>query len=132
MKHIMLAAALFAASLTSAFAGERPTKAENTAAMQTGRKMLAAKTTDLEKSVASHNTQAAESAAMDVLVLMRRGVGQTRTSSDFESSSTQQKAIIAHMLDMEHMVHDFTELTRDMSANGTKLVDQAHVFMKAY
>jgi hypothetical protein len=130
MKKFMLAAALIAATFSAAIAGNNK-KAENDAAMKAGHKALVSKTSELETSVNRHNSQAAEAAAMDILALMRQGVAQTRRDAD-QMTGAQQKARMDHMLQMENMVHDYIELSKDVNSNGTKLVQQAKTFLTAY
>jgi hypothetical protein len=130
MKKIMLAAALIAATFSAALA-ERPTKAANDAAMKAGHQAIVTKTSDLESSLKRHDSQAAEAATMDILALMRKGVAQTRYDADMLSGA-QHDARYKHMLDMENMVHDFIEYSKDVNANGTKLVQQAKTFLTAY
>jgi hypothetical protein len=62
---------------------------------------------------------------------MRQGVAQTRHDAD-QMTGAQQKARMDHMLQMENMVHDYIELSKDVNSNGTKLVQQAKTFLTAY
>lgn len=130
MKKIMLAAALIAATFSAAIAGDNK-KAENDAAMKAGHKALVSKTSELETSLNRHNSQASETAAMDILALMRQGVAQTRRDAD-QMTGAPQKARMDHMLQMENMVHDYIQLAKDVDANGPKLVQQAKTFLTAY
>lgn len=130
MKKIMLAAALIAATFSAALA-ERPTKAANDAAMKAGHQAIVSKTSELEATLKRHDNQAAEAAAMDILALMRKGVAQTRYDAE-TLTGTQRESRMKHMLDMEGMVHDYIEYSKDVNSNGPKLVQQAKTFLTAY
>ncbi len=133
MKHLILAAALVAATFSAAFAGDQPTKEEIHAKMKTGRKALVAKTSELEASLKRNDMDAAEGVTMDILALMRQGVGQTRTDADLmKRDSPEQHAQMHHMESMEGLVHDYMQLTSDVKANGQKIADIAHAFQKTY
>ena len=131
MKQIILAVTLIAAIFTSALAGERPTKAENAAAMKTGRTLLTAKTSELETTVNNHNIQAAQNAATEVLALMRKGMAQTNVEINFQTGD-QQKAGFAHYNDLEKVVYEYTLLSKNVAANGKQLVEHAQAFIKKY
>lgn len=127
----MLAAALIAATFSSAFAGGRHTKAEIDAAMKAGRKALISKTAELEADVKRHDKAAAEAAAMDVLALMRQGVANTRHDADIMSGAPAE-AQMKHMLSMENIVFDYMKLAKDVANNGPQLVTTAKSFIATY
>lgn len=131
MKHLFLAVALLTVTFATALAGGRPTKAENDAAMKAGRTQIANKTMDLEKSVLSHNVVAAQAAVREVQALMAKGMQQMSHEINMETGD-QQKASFAHYNQAEKAVHEFTVLSKDVSANGKQLVEKAHAFIKLY
>ena len=131
MKHLILAVVMIAATITSAFADNRPTKADNEAAMKVGRTQLAAKTVELNNSINSHNTALAQSTAANVLDLMRKGMAQTYVKLNLESRD-QQKEINKHYLEMERLTHEYQILSQNVPANGAKLVSHAQSFLKEY
>ena len=131
MKHIILVAALIALTFSTAFAGERPTKAENDAAIKASRTLLTTKISDLEKNVADHNTQAAQAAATEVQTLMRKGMGLTSIEMNLETRE-EQKATNVRYLNMEQAAHQYTLLSGDVAANGKQLVEYARAFIKQY
>ncbi len=136
MKHFILTAALVAATFTAAFAtGDPVTKAENEANMKAGRKVLVAKTTELEADLKQGKFSAAEAVSMDLLAIIRHGVSQTRTDANFlmkDGKHPEAKAQMQHMGDMEGLVHDYMGLTNDVKTNGPKLLDVLHKFASTY
>ena len=130
MKHLFLAAALVAATFCTAIAGERPSKAENEAAMKAGRKVLAVKVSELEKDINSHNAKASGT-ALDVLKLMQNGLYQSSVAISYQAAP-QQKTANQSYNKMEMVVYEYKNLTKDVSGNGKQLVDHAHTFLKQY
>ena len=131
MKKIMLSAAAILATFYSAVAGDVPSKVENDAAMKAGHKALVSKTAELASDLKRHDNQAAEIAASDIRALMVKGVAQTRRDASFVTGA-QSEARMKHMLDMETTVHDYMQVSKDVSTNGPKLVEQAQVFLTQY
>src|SRR5687767_12456214 len=107
MKHLLLIAALSFAAFSSAFAENRVTKAENDAAMKAGRKELAARLSIFEKNVISRNNKAIESSAVEVLELMRKGMGQVGNAVNLEKGKSQEMAAKQYN-NIEKVVHDYT------------------------
>lgn len=130
MKRLFFITALITATFISAMAA-RPTKAENDAAMQVGRKALASKIIELENSVKSHNSANLNTVSSQVLDLMRRGMSQTSVEINFESGE-QQKASFKHYNEIEKTLHEYTLLMKEPSANGQQLINHAQAFLKAY
>jgi hypothetical protein len=128
MKHLILAIAFIAATFTSAFA-DRLT--DNAAAIEAGNTLLAAKITALQSNLNSHNAQAAQTAATDILDLMRKGMVLTNDRMNLESKD-QQKAINKHYLEMERLAHEYQGLSTNVAANGPQLVRHAQNFLKEY
>ncbi len=131
MKHLILAAAFLTATFIPAFAGERPTKAENDAAMRNGRTELSAKVVELENNIKNHNAQQTQAVAAEVLVLMQKGMAQTRIEVDLEKGA-QQKAANARFLKLEEATHQYRQLSGNVAVNGKQLVEYAQSFVKQY
>jgi hypothetical protein len=132
MKKFMLVAALIAATFTAAFAQRPEQKSVNDANRTAGHKALVAKTAELEANIKSHNHDAAQAAAMDCLALMKKGVQQTRFDAEYMPHGKEQDARMDHMLQMEHMIHNFIEYTKDIHGSGDKLVAEAKTYLAAY
>ncbi len=135
MKHLILAAALIAATCTAAFAGDTTPKADNDAAMKAGRKALVVKTTEFENDLKTGKYAAAEAASMDLLAIIRHGVGQTRTDANIlmrEGNHPAAQAQMKHMESMEALVHDYMTYSNDVKTNGTKMLDVLHKFSSTY
>jgi hypothetical protein len=130
MKQLVIAAALVALSFITASA-QRATKAENDAAMKAGRQTFTAKTATFETDIRNHNYQAAETLAGEMLTLMRKGMSQIQIEAQFEQGAVQ-KATFEHYNDVERTVHNFDELSRNVTANSKELAKLAKTFITQY
>jgi hypothetical protein len=129
MKHLILAVAFIAATFSSAFADNRLT--ENASAIKAGRVALSARISQLENGINSHNTQAAQTAATEVLVLMRKGMALTYDKMNL-GPKEKQKEINKHYLEMEKLTHEYNIMSQDLGKNGKKMLSHAQNFMKEY
>ena len=131
MKHLLITFAFLTAICTAAFAGERPTKAENENAIAQGRIELKAKIQEMDNSIKNNNIQAAEAASKEVYTIMRKGMAQTMAAISL-ASADQQKAINARYSALEHEAHEYNKLSTNVSANGKKLLEYAKSYTKQY
>ena len=124
MKYIIFAFALLGTSVTTSFAQGwvKPSATELTAERQS----LSSKTTELENLLARHQTANAEQAADQLLMIMKKGVAQTRNVA--ETSGAQKQTIMKRMLELEQMVFDFRALASDVDKNSKQLVETAKAF----
>jgi hypothetical protein len=130
MKRIILAMVMIVTTFGSALAGGL-TKAENDAAIQSGHQLIATKTAQLESNLKAHNTQAAQTAANEILTLIRKGMRQGDTRIQLEAADKKAEANTKY-LQMESACHQFTKLSTNVSANGPQLVEKAKEFLKVY
>jgi len=131
MKQLILSVAIIAATLSSAFAFEKATKAENDAAMAANRKVVAAKVAILETNVKAHNTQAVKTISQELLKLMYKGMNQSMVEINYERGD-QQVASNKHYNEMEKTVYSFKLLSADPKANADQLLAQAKTFVTQY
>lgn len=130
MKKITLLAAFLAASFTFAFA-QGNTKAEIDAAIKAGHKTLNTKIVELQKSLKDHNADATQTNYNEVLKLMRTGVSQTRQDAEL-LTGTERDVRYKHMLALENIVSTYLNLSKDVDANGDKVVATAKSFLAEY
>ena len=131
MKRLLFTLVIIAATITSVFADNRPTKAGNETAMKAGRSQLSAKTLELENSIKGRNVQLAQSTAANVLELMRQGMAQKSVQLNLESRDKQAE-INRHYLEMERLTNEYQVLSQNVSANGPQLVRNAQAFLREY
>lgn len=130
MKYFILAVAFLSLTFTNAFAGGT-TKAANDAAIAAGRLKIAAKAAEFETKFNAHNYTAATTAAMDVVALMWQGYQQTNTNVRFVTPA-QQKAEHDRAMSLEKLAHEYTELSKNITANGSALKQKAATFIQKY
>ena len=130
MKQLIIAGFFLVAGVTTVFAG-RPSKAENDAAMKSGRQMVASKTTVLQQQIQSRNTAQLKSTTTELLSLMRQGMVQLNREIPLETGD-QQKASFVRYNNMEKIVFEYSQLSTDPVKNSAQLLDHVKAFSKLY
>lgn len=131
MKQFILAAALISATATTALAQGTFPAPPTEQVVKTERQNMINKTTALESALSKNNTNSAEDAAFSILKMMKARVAQTRNTAEANTGASKD-ALMTRMLMLEGRVQAFMKDSKDVKANGSKLVAQAKTFTGDY
>ncbi len=134
MKHLFLAVAIIGATVSTSFAQQQTvdlSKTPSAEVVQSGRQALIARTVDLQTALTSKKTDQAQKIASQIFDLMRTRIGQTANAA--HDLRGEPRAVIMGRVDvLESRAREFMHASKDVAANGEKLVLQAKAFSADY
>lgn len=128
MKHLILAAALLGATATTSLAQSAFPAPPTATQVQALKQDIVNKIADLQANVTANKKAKAETAAADLLRLMKRHVAETRYTAEANTGATKEQ-ILSHMLALENYGIAFTRKINDVMGNSADLLTIANDYV---